>query len=82
MTKLSERKTKLQFTTGAEVRYRGKMRPVVVEVSNEFIASVRLAGTRQRYPIAWETIFVKATEIAADHLRRDRKLARQARRMR
>lgn len=82
MTKLSERKTRLQFTTDAEVRYRGKLRAVVVEVENGFTASVRLAGTRQRYQFSWEGVFVHAADRFA-RMERDRKKAeRKARRMR
>lgn len=45
MTKLAARKTRLSFTTGAEIRYRGKMRAVIVEVDSPFAASVRLSYT-------------------------------------
>jgi hypothetical protein len=37
MTKLATRKTKLQFTTGAEVRYRGKMRAVIVSTIRKLL---------------------------------------------
>jgi Fic family protein len=72
MTKLSERKTKLSFTTGAEIRYRGKLRAVVVEVENAFTANVRLAGTRQRYPFSWHGLHDWAAELYA-RSERDRK---------
>jgi hypothetical protein len=80
MTKLSQRKTKLQFTTDAEVRYRGKLRAVVVEVENGFTATVRLAGTRQRYPFSWHGLFTHAAELFARSERERRKQERQERR--
>jgi len=79
MTHLAERKTRLQFTTGAEVRYRGKLRAVVVEVENAFTASVRLAGTRQRYPFSWHGLHDYAAELFARNERERRKAERIAR---
>jgi len=46
MTKLSARKTKLAFVTGATVYHAGRQRAVVVECDNEFHGTVRLQGTR------------------------------------
>lgn len=80
MTKLSERKTRLQFTTGAEVRYRGKLRAVVVEVENAFTGHVRLAGTRQRYPFSWHGLHDYAADLFARNERERRKAERIARR--
>jgi hypothetical protein len=76
MTKLSERKTQLRFTTGAEVRYRGKLRAVVVEVDNEFTASIRLQGTRQRYQFSWHGLHDYAAEIFARAEKQRRKQER------
>lgn len=76
MTKLSERKTKLQFTTDAEVRYRGKLRAVVIEVQNGHIATVRLSGTRQRYEFSWHGLHDWAAEL---HARRERERRKQER---
>jgi len=80
MTRLSERKTKLSFTTDAEVRYKGKLRAVVVEVENGFHATVRLAGTRQRYPFSWHGLFTHAADLFARSERERRKQERAARR--
>jgi hypothetical protein len=80
MTKLSQRKTRLQFTTGAEVRYRGKLRAVIVEVENEFTASVRLAGTRQRYEFSWHGLHDWAADLFARREKARRKAEREARR--
>jgi hypothetical protein len=80
MTKLSARKTKLSFTTDAEVRYRGKMRAVIVEVDNPFTASVRLSGTRQRYPFSWHGLHDWAADLFARQERERRKKLRAERR--
>ena len=82
MTRLSERKTKLQFTTDAEVRYRGRMRAVIVEVQNGFVASVRLAGTRQRYPFSFSGLFIMAADKFAQGERDRRKAERLAKKRR
>jgi len=79
MTRLSQRKTKLQFTTEAEVRYRGKLRAVVVEVQDGFTASVRLAGTRQRFEFSWHGLHDWAAELHARRERERRKAERLAR---
>lgn len=77
MTALAQRKTRLTFETDTLVR----RRPVVVE-PEPLVCVVRLKGTRQRYPISWETIFMHAAEIAARKLREERKLRRQQARRR
>ena len=76
MTKLSQRKTKLHFTTDAAVRYRGKLRPVVIEVQNGFTAAVRLQGTRQRYEFSWRGLHDWAADL---HARRERERRKQER---
>lgn len=80
MTRLSERKTKLQFTTDAEVRYRGKMRAVVIEVQNGYCASVRLQGTRQRYEFSWHGLHDWAADLFAKRQRDLKRLERAERR--
>lgn len=77
--KLSQRKSRLAFTTDAEVRYRGKMRNVVIEVENGFTATVRLAGTRQRYPFSWHWLHDQAADLFARQ-ERDRKKKERAER--
>jgi hypothetical protein len=62
MTKLSQRKTKLSFASDEERHYRGRLRAVVIEVENGFTATVRLAGTRMRYPFSWGEVFDHAAE--------------------
>ena len=80
MTKLSQRKTKLTFITDAEVRHRGKMRPVVVEAHNGFTASVRLQGTRQRYDFSWHGLHDWAAELHARRKKERMKKERAERR--
>ena len=80
MTRLSARKTRLCFTTDAEVRYRGKMRNVVIEVENGYTATVRLSGTRQRYPFSWHGLHDYAADLFAKHERERRKAERVERR--
>jgi hypothetical protein len=82
VTRLSERKTRLQFTTDAEVRYRGTLRPVVIEVENGFTAFVRLQGTRQRYPFSWRGLHDWAAELYARGARERRQQERAAKRKR
>lgn len=79
MTKLSQRKTKLSFTTDAEVRYRGRLRAVVIEVENGYTATVRLAGTRSRYPFSWRGLHDWAAELYARQERERRKKERAER---
>jgi hypothetical protein len=76
MTKLSKRKTKLQFTTDAEIRYRGKLRPVVVEVDNGYTASVRLLGTQKRYEFSWHGLHDWAAEL---YVRREKEIKKKGR---
>ena len=78
MTSLTKRKTRLSFSTSATARYRGKERPIVVEVFPEY-ASVRLLGTRTRYEISWRGVFDVAAEIHARRERERKKLERKAR---
>lgn len=80
MKKLSQRKSRLAFTTDAEVRYRGKMRAIIIEVDNPFSGNVRLAGTRQRYPFSWHGLHDYAAEIFARNERERRKQERAQRR--
>lgn len=80
MTRLSKRKTQLRFVTGAEIRYRGKLRPVIIE-AGDMVSTVRLAGTRQRYPFSWHGVFQYAAELFARMERERRRQERKARRL-
>jgi len=74
MTALSRRKTRLSFETDNVVRGRS----LVVE-PQPLICMIRRKGTRVRYAINWESVFMFAAEIAANRLRAERKAARAAR---
>jgi hypothetical protein len=78
MTALRNRKTRLSFETDQEIRYRGKMRPVVVH-PNPWYCTVRLKGSRICYDVSWETIFAKGAQLFADKQKAERKAARRAR---
>lgn len=81
MTALAQRKRKLIFETAAEVRYRGRFRPVIVEPDAQgFTVAVRLKGTRTRYEGSWEGVFQHFGKLAADRARAERKQKRLARR--
>lgn len=76
MTSLAKRKTRLTFETSDTMRYRGKLREIVVE-ANEFTASVRLKGTRQRFEVSWAGVFNQAVKIDVQKKREERKARRR-----
>lgn len=76
MTHLNKRKSRLVFTTSDTVRYKGREREIVVEVS-PFFATCRLAGTRTRYEMSWSGVFQHAAAVFADKLRAERKAKRK-----
>ena len=78
MTSLSERKTKLIVETADAVRERGKLREVVIECSSPYFCTVRLKGTRTRFPISYASIYNRAASIAAEAARAERKAAKKA----
>ena len=71
MTKLRERKTRLQFTTADEVKERGKYRAVVVE-AQPYTALVRLQGTRTTFPVSYAAIYHLAARLAAQQERAEK----------
>jgi hypothetical protein len=77
MTALAKRKSRLTFETSDSVRYRGKLREVVIEAS-EYTAAVRLKGTRQRFEISWAGIYDRAAKIAVEKARAERQAQRKA----
>jgi hypothetical protein len=77
MTHLTKRKSKLVFTTADAIRYKGKLREVVIEVS-PFIATCRLSGTSTRYEMSWSGVFTHAARVYADKVRAERKAKRKA----
>ena len=54
--KLTDRKTKLAFTTNITVEYLGQQRPIVVEPGPDGIV-VRLSDCSIRYTAPWRLIF-------------------------
>jgi hypothetical protein len=72
MTAIAKRKSHLTFETSDTVRYRGKLREVVIE-AGEYIAKVRLKGTRQRFEISWAGVFNLAAKVAVDKARAEKK---------
>jgi len=73
MTKLSARKTKLAFVTGATAYHLGRQRSIVIECDNEFYGTVRLQGTRVAYRFAWGSVFTNAAVKHADAQRAEKR---------
>ncbi|HLJ26610.1 MAG TPA: hypothetical protein VKY85_07855 [Candidatus Angelobacter sp.] len=72
MTALSQRKTRLSFETSDVVRYRGQLRPVIVE-ANEFTAFLRLKGTRQRFELSYAGMWNQAVKVAVEKKRAEKR---------
>lgn len=79
MTALRERRTKLSFETGCEIRERGKYRTVVIETTGEYTAVVRLKGTRTRFAFDWASVYRLAVKQHVNQLRVEKLRARAAR---
>lgn len=77
MTSIAKRKSRLTFETSDVIRYRGKLREVVIEAS-EYTASVRLKGTRQRFEVSWAGLYNHAVKVAVERQRAERKAQRRA----
>jgi hypothetical protein len=67
---LLERKAQIIFVTASSIKEDGKNKKVVVE-SRPTFAIVRLEGSRERFPIAWEAIYAIAKQQHAENLRRE-----------
>jgi hypothetical protein len=63
-----ERKTQVIFVTASSVKQNGKAREVIVESRAQY-AVVQLNGSKEKYPIAWETIYELAKERHSENLR-------------
>jgi hypothetical protein len=68
MTRLLQRKTRLEFE--AETLIRG--RRLCIEAT-PFLAILREKGTRTRYEVPWDLIYWQGARIAADQRRNERK---------
>jgi len=69
MTKVSERKTRLSFETDAIVQRRN----IIIDVDNGWHGSVRLKGTRHKFPFSWQGLYEWAAEQQARRERVERK---------
>lgn len=67
MSRLRERKTKLEFITNATARYRGKEREIVIEALPD-TAIIRLLGTRVKYEVSWRGVHDLGARIAASRV--------------
>ena len=65
---LLERKAQVIFITASSVKENGKKQKVVIESRPEF-AIVRLDGSRERFAIAWESIYEIAKKRHTENLR-------------
>jgi uncharacterized protein YqiB (DUF1249 family) len=72
MTALAKRKSRLTFETSDSIRYRGRLREVVIEAT-EYTAHVRLKGTRQRFEMSWAGIYNHAVRVAVEKARAEKK---------
>ena len=63
MTPLASRSTRLRFTTGAEVREKGKYRKLQVEVRPEYLI-VRASGLHSQYTVPFDAVWSLAVKIA------------------
>lgn len=76
MTDLAKRKTRLRFGTSDTIRYRSRHREVVIE-AGEYLATVRLKGTRQRFEISWGAVYNLAVRVAVEKSRQERQSRRK-----
>jgi hypothetical protein len=65
---LLERKAQVIFVTASSVKDNGKKHKIIIESRPEF-AIVRLAGSRQRFPLSWEMIYEVAKRHHAHNIR-------------
>jgi len=78
MTKLPGRKSRLMIETSDTVREKGKLREVIVEPDPQgYTVALRLKGTRARFEIAWNQIYLAAVKIAVERQRQERKARRK-----
>ncbi len=68
MAYLLERRTRIIFVTASSVNVNGKSREIVIETRPEF-AIIQLNGTKEQYPIPWETIYDVALKQHEKNLR-------------
>lgn len=78
MTSLISRKSRLCFMSEDVVRYRGKLRRVVVEVDTQGRqASLRLEGTRARFPLSFAGMYCQAVKLEVERQRAAKKAGKK-----
>jgi len=63
-----ERTAQNLFVTASSVKENGKKRRIVIESRPEF-AIIKLTGSKERFPLSWETIYQIAKQHQANNLR-------------
>ena len=73
------RKSNLTLRTGAVIVQKSKPRSVVIEwtPATPDLVSLRLQGTRQRFPVSAATLYTMAVQLHADRERAERRKARR-----
>ena len=79
MSNLATRKTKLTFETGCEVKERGTYRAVIIETTGVYTATVRLKGTRTRFPFDWASVYGMAVKQFVNQQRAEKRATKKAR---
>ena len=74
MTRLADRKTRLQFQTDALIGRR-----TLVIHPTPLTCILREKGRRRSYEVSWQSVFWLAAKVAADNERRKRKLNKKPR---
>lgn len=65
---LSKRKTRAEFETDAETRYRGKLRPIII-LPGPFLLKMKIKGTRQTVEITYNEMIDLAYKKLANAAR-------------
>jgi len=68
MSVLIQRKAQTIFVSASSVKIKGKNHKIVIE-SRPTFAIVKLQGSRECFPIAWELIYQAATQLHQQNLR-------------
>lgn len=68
---LSKRKTRAEFETDAETRYKGKLRPIII-LPGPFIFKLKIKGTRQQVEVSYNEIIDLAYKKLANAVRAEK----------
>jgi hypothetical protein len=78
VTRLSKRKSALSFISEDTIRYRGRLRNIVVEVDRSgYTGVVRLEGTRQRFSFSFAGIYNHAVQLAVKQKQAEKRAAKR-----